>query len=114
MSDIARMPRIERTPEQRAEEKRIREAHRSNPIRVLPSDTVSGAEATILYQWAAAIKRERESLGWSVDELAERSKVDPIVLGKLESCLSVNPTIATLFRIVGALGGKLSLNFESS
>ena len=44
MSDTAKLPRIERTPEQRAEERRIREMHRHNPVREVPTDTITGAD----------------------------------------------------------------------
>ena len=33
MSDTTKASKIERTPEQKAEEKRIREMHRQNPVR---------------------------------------------------------------------------------
>lgn len=114
MSDTAKLPRKERTPEQIAEEKRIRELHRQTPVREVPADTISGADAAQLLQFVAAIQREREAQGLSLEQLASRSGVEVAALSRLESAQSFNPTISTLFRIANALGKKLCLGLESS
>jgi ribosome-binding protein aMBF1 (putative translation factor) len=114
MSESAKLMRIERTPEQKAEERRIREMHRQNPIREVPADTMSGADAAQMLRFVATLQRDREVLGLSVEETAKRACVDPVVLSKLESGLSFNPSAATLFRIARALGKKLVLAIDDA
>ena len=112
MSESAKLVRIERTPEQKAEERRIREMHRQNPIREVPADTMSGADAAQMLRFVACLQREREGQGLSIEEIANRAGVDATVLSKLESGLSFNPTAATLFRIARALGKRLVLTVD--
>jgi ribosome-binding protein aMBF1 (putative translation factor) len=114
MSDTAKLPRMERTPEQIAEEKRIREAHRLNPVRELPPDTISGSDAAQLLQFVALLRREREKHGLSLEQLAERAGVDAAVLARLEAGQGFNPTISTLFRIATALGKHLTLGLDGA
>jgi ribosome-binding protein aMBF1 (putative translation factor) len=114
MSDTAKLPRKERTPEQIAEERRVREAHRLNPIRDVPADTLSGADATQLLQLVASIRREREALGLSPEQLAERAGLEVATLHRLESGQSFNPTIATLFRLAAALGKHLTVGLDAT
>jgi ribosome-binding protein aMBF1 (putative translation factor) len=114
MSDTAKLPRKERTPEQLAEEKRIREAHRANPIREVPVDTISGADAAQLLKLVASIRREREALGVSLEQLAARSGIDVATLSRLESGQGFNPSISTLFRLASALGKRLTLTLDNA
>ena len=109
MRETAKPSRIERTPEQKAEERRIREMHRINPIREVPTDTITNADARRMIKFIAAIKREREAQGLTLDELAKRAAVDIEVLTRLEAAHSFNPNISILFRIARALGKKLAL-----
>lgn len=114
MSDSAKLLRIERTPEQKAEEWRIREIHRQNPIREVPTDTMSGADAAQMLRFVACLQRERESQGLSIEEIANCAGVDVMVLSKLESGQSFNPTAATMFRIARALGKHLVFALEGN
>jgi ribosome-binding protein aMBF1 (putative translation factor) len=114
MSDTARLPRKERTPEQVAEERRIREAHRLSPIRDVPADTLSGADVAQLLKLVASIRRGREALGLSLDQLAERAGMDVATLERLESGQSFNPTVATLFRLAAALGKQLTVGLDAT
>ena len=111
MSETTKIPVI-RTPEQRAEERRIREMHRQNPIRDVPADTMSGEDAGNVLALVAAIRREREAQKLSIQQLAEKSGVDVGVLSRLEAGQSFNPTVATLCRIARALGHNLHLSFN--
>lgn len=113
MSDTAKLPRKERTPEQLAEEKRVRESHRQNPIREVPVDTISGADTAQLLQFVASIRREREALGLSLEQVAAHAGIDVAALTRLEAGQSFNPTISTLFRLAAALDKKLSLRLEA-
>lgn len=112
MSDTTRVPKIERTPEQKAEEKRIREIHQQNPIREVPADTLRGADAALLLKFLAAVRREREAQGLTVEQLAERAGIDVAVVSRFESGQAFNPTVSTLFRIAGALGRNLMLALD--
>jgi ribosome-binding protein aMBF1 (putative translation factor) len=114
MSDTTKVPRIERTPEQRAEEKRIREMHRQAPIRAVPADTVRGSDVAQLLKFVAAVRSERESQGLTVEQLAERAGIDADMLKRFEAGQAFNPTIATVYRIAGALGRNLVLNLGGS
>jgi ribosome-binding protein aMBF1 (putative translation factor) len=110
MSETANFPRANRTPEQKAEELRIREMHRQNPIREVPTDVILNADAFRVIKFIAAIKQEREAQGLSLEELAERAKVDLGVLTRLESAQSYNPTLSVLIRIARALKKQLELS----
>jgi ribosome-binding protein aMBF1 (putative translation factor) len=114
MSDTAKLPRKERTPEQIAEEKRIRELHRQSPIREVPADTISGADAAQLLKFVAALRREREARGFSHEELAKRAGIDVQTLSRLESGQAFNLTISTLYRLASALGKKLTLTMNEA
>ena len=109
MSDTTKVPRIERTPEQKAEELRIREMHRLNPIREVPTDTITNADARRMLKFIAEMKREREAQGLTLQELANRAAVDVDVLTRFEAAHSFNPTISILFRLARALGKRLEL-----
>src|SRR6185437_7542422 len=52
-------------------------------------------------QLADRLKLERESRGWSLAELAERSGVSKAMVSKIER-LEASPTAATLVRLAGA------------
>jgi ribosome-binding protein aMBF1 (putative translation factor) len=112
MSETAKLPKVERTAEQKAEERRIREMHRQNPVREVPNDTIRGTDAAQLLKFIAYIKHEREQQGLTVEQLAERAGMEVTTLSRLEMGQAFNPTISTLIRIAEALGKKLSLAFE--
>jgi ribosome-binding protein aMBF1 (putative translation factor) len=109
MNEVLRQKRLERTPEQIAEERRIRELHRQQPIRVIPTETVDGADMPSLLKFVAAVRREREACGMSVEQLAERSGMDVDALARLEAAQNFNPSAATMFRLTRALGKSLQL-----
>ena len=67
-----------------------------------------------MLHFVAAIRREREAQGLSVEQLAERAGVDAALLSRLEMGHAFNPTISTLFRIAAALGKNLALAFEGT
>lgn len=114
MSETTRASRIERTPEQKAEEKRIREMHRQNPIRETPADTLRGSDASQLLKHAANVRHEREAQGLTREQLAERAGIDLQTLVRFETGQAFNPTIAALYRIAAALGRTLVLGLETS
>jgi len=87
--------------------------HRENPVRVVPTDTIDGADVAQLLKFVSLIRREREAQGLSVEQLAERAGVDPAALARLESAQNFNPTAATMFRLARALGKSLTVGFTS-
>lgn len=112
MSETTKGTRPERTPEQRAEEKRIRELHQQTPIRELPADTLRGSDAAQMLKFVASVRREREAQGLTLEQLATRAGVDVGVLSRFESGQAFNPTASTLFRIAAALGQNLVLALD--
>lgn len=112
MNDAAKLPKVERTPEQKAEERRIREQHRLNPVVEVPADTVTGEDAAQLLSLAAAIRREREAKGLSVEELASKANVNADVLARFEAGLSFNLPISVLLRLARALERPLSVSLN--
>ena len=56
-----------------------------------------------------SLKRERERMGLSLTDVAERSGIDRATLSKLENGRQVNPTLGTLNRYAAALGKRLGL-----
>lgn len=114
MSDTTKAPKTERTPEQKAEEKRIRDMHRQTPIRDVPADTLRGADVEQLLTFIAAVRREREAQGLTVEQLATRAGIDAGVLSRFESGQAFNPTVSTLYRIAAARGRSLVLTLDAT
>jgi ribosome-binding protein aMBF1 (putative translation factor) len=114
MSDSTHRPKFERTPEQKAEERRLRELHRQHPIREIPTDTLRGEDVVRLLKFVASMRRLREEQGLTVEQLAGKAGIEPNVLARMEAGQAFNPTVATLFGIAAALGKKLSLAFEGT
>jgi ribosome-binding protein aMBF1 (putative translation factor) len=110
---MARVPKIERTAEQKAKERRIREMHRQNPIREVPAETITGADVVNLMQFVAAIRRERETQGLTSEAVAERTGMEASAYARLESGNVLNPSLSTLFRIARALGKSLVLELAT-
>lgn len=101
-------------PEQKAEEKCIRELHRANPVRELPADTMSGEDAAQMLAFASSVRLERESQGLSVVQLAVKAGIDAGVLSRFEMGQAFNPPASTLFRIARALGRDLHLRLNET
>lgn len=110
MSDTARIPKLERTPEQKAEERRIREMHRLNPVRDVPADTITGRDVVALMRFVAAMRHEREAQGLTPQSVAERVGMEESAYASLESGNLLNPPLSTLFRVARALGKNLALS----
>jgi DNA-binding XRE family transcriptional regulator len=58
------------------------------------------------------LRRERERLGLSPSDVAQRSGLDRATISKLETGKAANPTIETLRRYALALGKRLSWSVE--
>jgi ribosome-binding protein aMBF1 (putative translation factor) len=104
----------ERTPEQEAEELRIREMHRQNPVREVPTDIIASTDVVELMRFVAAVRRARESQGLTPEAVAERVGMDVTAYARLESGNMLNPTLSSLFRIARAVGKHLSIGLSDT
>jgi DNA-binding XRE family transcriptional regulator len=60
----------------------------------------------------AGLRRERERLGLSLTDMAERTGIDRATISKLETGKLANPTIGTLRTYARALGRRLTWTLE--
>jgi ribosome-binding protein aMBF1 (putative translation factor) len=59
-----------------------------------------------------ALKKDRKRIGLSVNDVAQRSGLDPAVVSRLETGKQDNPTIATLMRYAAALGKRFLWSYQ--
>ena len=104
----------QRTAEQRAEEEAVRRQHAVNPVRRRPAGAINRQSFTAILSLAARFKALRESQGLTLAEVAERMRIDPPALSRLETGKLLNPTLATLHKWAEALGQKLHMDLSSS
>jgi DNA-binding phage protein len=107
-------PRKERTAEELAELRAVRERfQRDKPTLEQVLAETSQAEAVPLGQYLQtqellhALRQERERQRLTLAELAARTGYDPAVLSRLLSGRQANPTLATVGRLANALGKEL-------
>jgi hypothetical protein len=130
--DPARRVKRERTSQERARHRAIREEFRDKPslTELLAANTISketfararkmmsegpasrSDDQERLSQFLCALKQERERQGLTLAEVAERSGIDSGALSRLESCQNVNPTVTTLARYAQAVGKRITWGFE--
>ena len=65
-----------------------------------------------LLEALAGLRREREGLGLSLTDLAERTGIDRATISKLENGRIPNPTVGTLRTYARALGRRLTWTLE--
>lgn len=106
-----RQMKIERTPEEKARIKAVRERfQREKPsLEELVASSeyappIKQADYWELMKTAAALKQAREEAGISLRQMAERMSMDVAALSRLENGVNSNPTIETLFRYAHSLG----------
>ena len=111
--------KIERSPEQLAKLRSVREAfQRETPS--LDDLAASGdydersrhGDVMALLSTVATLKQERERHGLTLAEVSARSGLDKGMLSRLENGKILNPTITTLWRYAGAIGSRVSLVVE--
>jgi hypothetical protein len=106
--------KIERTPEHEREIEAIRERFR----RERPSlkklresgdvdEVVAQGEYVGLLAMLAALKKNRESQGLSLADVARRCGSDPSAISRLENGVYLNPTLDTLYRYAAAIGVEI-------
>jgi ribosome-binding protein aMBF1 (putative translation factor) len=101
-----------RTPEARAEEARVRDAlereYRETGTLKTTGERTTMGDLVSFRRFVMSLRRERERLGLSLADVAERAKIDKAALSRLESGQQLNPTINTLARYARALGKGLT------
>ncbi len=105
-----------RTPAARAEEARVREML-DREYRQTGSIATTGEAATMgdlvaFCRFVMGRRRERERLGLSLNDVAERAKIDIAALSRLENGQQLNPTLNTLGRYARGLGKSLMLELS--
>jgi transcriptional regulator with XRE-family HTH domain len=63
-------------------------------------------------RFVMGLRRERERLGLSLTDVAERAKVDKAAISRLENGQLPNPTVNTLARYAQALGKSVTYGLE--
>lgn len=107
--------KIERTPEEKARIKEIRD--RFQRERPTLEDLIASGEYNApipqgayleLRRLMYLLRKERERQGLSLADVADRSDIDKAALSRLETGQQINPTIDTLWRYAHALGKDLA------
>src|SRR5438309_11955642 len=114
MSAKRNAQKVELTPQQRAEHRRIRkllEDWHPSPEELIASGegekfALSG-EYPYLRPFLAELKQVREEAGLSLADVSRRCGVDKAALSRLENGHNSNPTLDTLWRYAAALGRRL-------
>jgi DNA-binding XRE family transcriptional regulator len=120
-ADMAREHRkIERTPEQMAELKAVRERfQREKPTRkqLEASGEYGPGMPTVTYfailGFLKKMRELRESAGLSLADMADRTGMDKAFVSRLETGQG-NPTIDTLARYAAALGKRVVFGIEEA
>jgi DNA-binding phage protein len=127
--DLPHRVRIERTPEQRAEEEAICRRFRPGMTlgELVAMGELSEEEAAALRaqqeagpppwparELAAALRVERLRRGLSYADLAASSGIVRAAIHKIETGLNRNPTVATLEPLATAMGLQLAWSLEPS
>ena len=106
-----RQMKIERTPEDKARLKAVRDRFQKEKPSLEElvasgeySPPIKQAEYCELMKTAAALKKAREEAGISLRQMAQRMSMDVGALSRLENGVNSNPTIETLFRYARSLG----------
>jgi ribosome-binding protein aMBF1 (putative translation factor) len=95
------------TPEYRAREAADREALDREWRETGRVATVAPADLDRLREFLGCLRRERESQGLSLSDMAERTGIGKAALSRLENGLQANPTLVTLARYARALNKRL-------
>jgi hypothetical protein len=99
-----------RSPEQLADELKVRQQHQEHPVRRPPASALNRQSFTALLNLLARFKTVRENQRLTVAEVADRMGIDEPILSQMESGNLLNPAIATLFRWAEVLGQKLQID----
>jgi len=107
-----------RSPEARKEEVRIRDVlereYRETGTLKTTGDGTTMGELVAFRRFVMSLRREREQLGLSLNDVAERAGIDKGALSRLENGQQLNPTVNTLARYARALGKCLTWGLTDS
>jgi ribosome-binding protein aMBF1 (putative translation factor) len=113
--------KTERTPEEMAELRAVRESfQREQPGQdeLVASGDYDGpfrqGDIMTLLSALATLKRERERQGLSLAEISERSGLDKGMISRLENGKILNPTVNTLWKYANAVGMTVSMSAEKA
>lgn len=113
--------KTERTPEQMAELRAVRESfQREQPGQdeLVASEDYDGpfrqGDIMTLLSALATLKRERERQGLSLAEISDRSGLDKGMISRLENGKILNPTVNTLWKYANAVGMTVSMSAEKA
>jgi ribosome-binding protein aMBF1 (putative translation factor) len=105
-----------RTPADKADEARIRtmldREYRETGTIATTGDGTTMGDLVAFRRFVMGLRRERERLGLSLADVAERAKIDKAALSRLENGQQLNPTLNTLARYARALGKSLTLELS--
>jgi ribosome-binding protein aMBF1 (putative translation factor) len=71
-------------------------------------DGTTMADLVVFRRFVMSLRKERERIGLSLNDVSERAKIDKAALSRLESGQQLNPTVGTLTRYARALGKNLT------
>jgi ribosome-binding protein aMBF1 (putative translation factor) len=100
------------SPTARAEETKTRaildeEYRKTGTLKTIGDGTTMG-DLVSFRRFVMFLRSERERLGLSLNDVAERAKIDKSALSRLENGQQENPTVNTLERYARALGKRLT------
>jgi hypothetical protein len=110
---------VQRTPEQRAQHKAIRDAFRDwhpGPEELIASGEAARLGLNVVHAPALELLRHlkvsREAAGLTLAAVSARCGIDQPALSRLENGHTPNPTLDMLWRYAAALGKRLVLSAE--
>ena len=110
---------VQRTPEQRAQHRAIRDAFRDGhpgPEELIASGAAAQLGLNVVHAPALdllrRLKAAREAAGLTLADVSARCGIDQPALSRLENGHTPNPTLDTLWRYAAALGKRLVLSTE--
>jgi DNA-binding Xre family transcriptional regulator len=114
MSPRREFRKMERTPEQKAELKAVREHYQSVKPTLQdvlaengrPEPTALG-EVMALHVLTKQLRAERMKQNITLAEMEQRTGIAQATISRLETGKSENPTIATLWKLAHALGKRI-------
>lgn len=108
---------VQRTPEQQAQHRAIRDAFRDwhpGPEELIASGAAARLGLNVVHAPAHDLLRQlkatREAAGLTLADVSARCGIDQPALSRLENGHTPNPTLETLWRYAAALGKRLVLS----
>ena len=113
--------KTERTPEELAELRAVRERYqreKPSPEEALAQSghdqLVPLGEMILLHQLFALLKKERERQKLTLAEMEGKTGISQAALSRLETGRSANPTVDTIYRISTALGKSVGCYLQDA